>query len=171
MKAFLFGALLLAGAPVHAEPLTWGSVYTSVAAKDCVEISKSNDRAEIDFSEAECPSYGGYRLHIGGGDLRYHPDLQFGGAAIELALPGNFHDMGGEKVEWLYTATRAYDGSGTLDWRALIFRLNVDDAETGKRRSLLYVVRLNGAKSCVIGSASSNDAARTLAHNLNAPCQ
>jgi hypothetical protein len=171
MKAFLFGALLLAGAPVHAEPLTWGSVFTSVAAKECVEISKSNSNAEIDMSEAECVSYGGYRLRIGGGDLRYHPDLQFGGAPIELSLPGSFHDMGGEKVEWLYSATRAGDGSGALDWRALIFRLNVDDTDTGKSRSVLYVVRLNGAQSCLIGSASSNDAARALAHNLNAPCQ
>jgi hypothetical protein len=152
--------LLLAGAPVHAEPLTWGSVYTSVAATECVEISKSNDSAEI-----------GYRLRIGGGDLRYHPDLQFGGTPIELSVPGSFHDMGGERVEWLYISTRSGDGSGSLDWRAPIFRLNVDDTGTGKSRSVLYVVRLNGAQSCLIGSASTNDAARTLAHNLNAPCQ
>jgi hypothetical protein len=140
-------------------------VYTSVAANE------SNDKAEIDFSEAECASYGGYRLRIGGGDLRYHPDLQFGDAPIELSLPGSFHDMGGEKVEWLYSATRAEDGSGALTWRALIFRLNVDDAETGKSRSVLYVVRLNGAQTCLIGSAATNEAARDLARDPQAPCR
>jgi hypothetical protein len=171
MKALLIAALLMGGAAAEAAPAKWGSVYTSVAPKDCIEIAKTPENAEGDIYEAECASYGGYRLRIGGGDLRYHPTLQFGGAPIHLGLSGSFHDMGSENVEWHYSATREPDGGGALEWRGFIFRLKVSNPEGGKDKSVLYVVRLDGARSCLLGTAATNDEARALAQNLDASCQ
>jgi hypothetical protein len=171
MRAFILAALLMGGTGAWAAPAKWGIAYSDVAPRDCIEIAKTAENAEGDFYEAECASYGGYRLRIVGGDLRVHPDLQFGGEPIRLNLPGSFHDMGSGKVEWLYSATREADGSGSLEWRGLIFRLKVSNPEGGSDRSVLYVVRLNGARSCVLGTASENDEARALAQNPDAPCQ
>jgi hypothetical protein len=171
MRAFIAAALLTAGAAAEAAPAKWASVYTGVAPKDCIEIAKTAENTEGDFYEAECPSYGGYRLRLSGGDLRYHPELQFGGEPIQLSMPGSFHDMASENVEWIYSAAREKDGSGELEWRALIFRLKVSNPEGGQDRSVLYVVRLNGAKSCLLGMASTNEEARSLAQDQNAACQ
>ncbi|MFZ1107251.1 MAG: hypothetical protein WAN43_02735 [Rhodomicrobium sp.] len=171
MRAFILAALLMSGAAAEGAPAKWGSVYTGVAPKDCIEIAKTGENTEGDFYEAECASYGGYRLRIGGSDLRYHPNLQFGGEPIQMSLPGSFHDMGSDYAEWLYSASREADGGGALEWRALIFRLKVSNPEGGTDRSVLYVVRLNGPRSCLLGEASSNDEARALGQNLDAPCQ
>jgi hypothetical protein len=171
MRAFILAALLMGGAAAEAASAKWGSVYTGVAPKDCIEIAKTAENAEGDFYEAECTSYGGYRLRIAGSDLRFQPNLQFGGEPISLGLPGSFHDMGSDYAEWLYSASREADGSGALEWRALIFRLKVSNPEGGKDRSVLYVVRLNGPRSCLLGEASSNDEARALGQDPNASCR
>ncbi len=172
MRAFLIAALALTAPAAHAEPTKWGSVYTSVAPADCIEISKTPENGEGDFYEAECTSYGGYRLRISGGDLRYQPVLSYGGQEIQFALAETFHDMGAPKVEWLYSASRAEDGTGILEWRALIFRQSVADPDGGQKdRSLLYVVRLNGPQTCLIGSAATNEAARDLAQDPQTPCR
>lgn len=139
-----------------------GSVYTSIKA-DCVVVSEPTQSAPIDFYEATCKSFGGYGLSIAGSDLRYSPRLTFGATEISLSGPGSFHDMGSDKVEWMYDLTRDEEGAGTLVWKALIYRLNVYNQETQKDDSILYVVRLDGEKSCSIGTAKTNEEARRLA--------
>src|SRR4051812_25370259 len=100
MKGFYL-ALALAGVVANAATETkWDSVYTDVK-KDCLTVSSSNDKAPIDFFASECKAYGGYQLRIAGGDLRYGPELSFGGAQLDLQTPGAFHDMASDKIEWV----------------------------------------------------------------------
>lgn len=138
-----------------------GSVYTNVKA-DCLDVSVPTDKAEIDFYDASCKSYGGFDLRISGGDIRYSPRLSFGATEINLINPYSFHDLGSDKIEWVYSLTRDEQGAGTLVWKGLIYRLNVQNNETMKDESLLYVVRLDGENSCSIGTAKTNEEARNL---------
>ena len=138
------------------------SVYTDVQ-KDCIEVSSSTDQAPIDFLEIQCKAFGGYSLSISGGDLRYSPELAFGSKKIELMNPYAFHDLGSNKIEWMYSLTRNAEGDGQLTWKALIYRLDVQNNDTMRDESFLYVVRLDGEKSCSLGTAKTNEAARKLA--------
>ncbi|RZA05657.1 MAG: hypothetical protein EOP11_12330, partial [Proteobacteria bacterium] len=102
----------------------WKSVYTNLKT-DCVAISAANDKAEIDFSDSECKAFGGYELHISGGDLRYGPSLSFKGEPLEIGRPGAFHDPGSEKLEWIYLKTTEADGAGTIAWKGFVYSLSV----------------------------------------------
>jgi hypothetical protein len=146
------------------------SVYTDVKA-DCVTISQSNDNSEIDFLEATCKSFGGYELLISGGDVRYAPQLKFSGQPLTIDEPGAFHDIASDKIEWIYQLAQNREGFGQLDWKGLIYRLSVSDREDGSSRSVLYAVRLDGAKTCTIGTAKTNDEARALVYNSKPGCK
>lgn len=148
----------------------WLSTYTNIST-DCVVVSKSNQHAEIDFEESECKSFGGYRLSIAGGDLRYGPKLQYGPKEIDLGGPHPFHDPGSQNIEWVYSRTSQKDGAGKIQWRGLIFRLSLQDGETGKSRSELFAVRLDGSNSCLIGSTTDNVKARQLVYNSRPNCK
>lgn len=147
------------------------SLYTDLT-KDCVAVSSATDQAPIDFYEAECKAFGGYRLTITGGDLRYHPELYFGDTKIEIETPMSFHDTASTNIEWAYTHTIDNEGSGTLVWKALIYRLNsVDSEDPNKNSETLYVVRLKGKMSCLLGQVKTNAEARALAYDAKAICK
>lgn len=147
----------------------WKSTYTDIQ-KDYVVISEATDQASIDFHEAECRSFGGYQLCIEGGDLRYGPKHVFNGVQINLQRPGNFHDPGSDKIEWLYRHTIDADGVGSIEWAGLIYRLSVVDAENGTGTSVLYSVRLDREKSCVIGTSQTDEEAQSLIYHSKADC-
>lgn len=149
---------------------TTKSVYTDSVA-DCVVVSQNTKQAPIDFSETECKSFGGYRLGVSGGDLRYHPVLSYGGSAIELETPGAFHDVGSQKIEWVYKHTIDKEGSGSVKWVGLIYRLSVAKQDGQSNDSILYAVRLDGAKSCLIGDTDDNVKARELVANSTPGCK
>lgn len=146
------------------------SVYTDMK-KDCIVVSSATDKAPIDFYDSECKAYAGFVLKESGGDLRYGPELSFNGKQIDLQRPGHFHNLGSEKIEWVYDISRDEEGSGELKFKALIYRLSVANEDPDKKdSSVLYVVRLDGEKSCVIGTAKTNEAARDLANDKSAKC-
>jgi hypothetical protein len=149
-----------------------GSVFTDFN-KDCIVVSEATDLAPIDFYEAECKAYGGYSLQEDGGDLRYGPRLSYAGKEIDLQRPFAFHSMASSKVEWVYELKRNSEGEGKIQFKALIYELVTDDEWQGRSfegKLLVYVVRLQGAKSCVTGVTSSREAARKIAHKSNAKC-
>lgn len=148
----------------------WKSIYTDIQ-NDCVVISEATDQAPIDFYEAECRSFGGYQLYIEGVDLRYGPKLVYNGVLIDLKRPGNFHDPSGDKIEWIYRHTVNEEGIGAIEWAGLVYRLSVVDGEDGTESTLLYSVRLDGEKSCVIGTAHADDEARALIYHSKNNCQ
>lgn len=154
----------------EAQQTTVGSVYTDLS-KDCVVVAAANEQAPIDFYTAECKAFGGFQLTITGGDLRYHPELSFGGAAIVLDNPYTFHDMASNKVEWMYRKTTSADGSGSLQWIGFIYRLSEAKEDGSADQQVLRVVRLDGAKTCSIGSVATNEQARALVLNAKAACK
>jgi hypothetical protein len=159
---FLISQLAQAG-------VVWKSVYTNIE-QDCVEISKSNSTSEIDFSDFECKSFGGYRLSISGGDLRYAPKLEFvSGLKIDLKNPSAFHDMGSKNIEWVYTLSQTSDGVGQIKWRGLVYRLSVSNGN-GTNSAKLYAVRLDGPYTCPLGVAASNTEARKMIETSKAGC-
>ncbi len=148
----------------------WKSVYTDTIA-DCVEISAATEDAPIDFYEADCKSFGGYRLKIEGGDLRYGPELSFGETIFDLQRPGSFHDMGSTKIEWVYKHTLDNEGIGKIQWRGLIYRLSAATEDGERDESILYSIRLDGNKSCFLGMSSTNEKARELVYNSKTDCK
>lgn len=170
MKFTLIALLTLISANTNASE--WKSIYTDLS-KDCVEISVATEQAPIDFYEAECKAFGGFQLKIAGSDIRYSPRLSFGETEVELNRPMSFHDMGSDKIEWMYEISRDEEGSGNMEWKGLIYRLSVADPEFPERgdASILYVTRLNGAKSCHLGKVRTNEAARKLVMDPKAACK
>lgn len=170
MKSIFFMATALFSMNNFAA-IKWNSVYTDLS-KDCVTISSATDKAPIDFFNSECKSFGGFSLFIEGGDLRYGPLLKYNGVEIDLKRPGAFHDTGSTKVEWVYTLEQDAEGLGQLNWKGLIYRLNVASfEEEGKNDSILYSVRLDGEKSCLIGTSKTNEAALNLVKNSKVNCK
>jgi len=147
------------------------SLYTDLT-KDCVVVAAATDKAPIDFYESECKAFGGYRLKITGSDLRYHPELYFGDKKIEIETPMSFHDTASAKIEWVYGHAIDAEGAGQLEWKGLIYRLNYTNPEDPEKNiNTLYVVRLDGAKSCLVGTTQSNTKAREMAFNSKPGCK
>ncbi len=168
---FLSLGFLVAATAAHASDATvWKSVYTNVK-KDCIDISVPTDKAEIDFSEVECKSFGGFRFTVYGGDLRYAPRLEFAGAELNLEEPGSFHDLISDNVEWIYRRTMDDTGLGAIEWKGFIYRLSVARTDSDGDDNLLYVVRLDGAKTCTIGTARTNARARQMVYDSKANCK
>lgn len=169
MKTALTLSLLAILPNAAAAQTQWGSVYTNVK-KECVVAQQSNEKSEIDFYEADCKSYGGYRLKVSGGDLRYAPVLSFNGEDLSMDRLYRFHDLASENVEWVYKRTAEADGSGELSWKGFIYRLSVASDESDRDEKVLYAVRLNGRDSCLLGRVRTNQEALALVKNETAPC-
>jgi len=135
----------------------------------CRDLSEGGDSWEV-----LCKGVPGYKIRMMGFDsLMPTPDPT---AEMSLELPGGkqiglWNDLskhaikGGKsrltnkKIEWRYIKK----GRSKL-YYALVFRVY-----TGKK-SKLFVARLDGAKSCLIGATGSNEKARKIADNLSQPC-
>lgn len=171
MKKFAFLLTLSAiSVTALAQKTQTASKYTDLKA-DCIVVSQSTDESPMDFYGSECKAFGGYTLKETGSDLRYGPELSYKDTEIDLQRPGTFHNMGSQKIEWVYDVTSGEEGDGEINFKALIYRLSVADMNPNKKdKSVIYVVRLDKEKSCIIGTASSNEAARKLANNTAAKC-
>lgn len=148
----------------------WGNAYTDVDL-DCVAHAVANQKADIDFRKVECKSFGGYQMFIEGADLRYSPTLEFHGKVVFSHREFAFHDMAASKVEWVYLRNEETDGGGKLEWKGFVYRLAVAREDGGKDDSRLYVVRLNGAKTCSLGGAKSNEQAHAMIQDPRTPCE
>lgn len=145
------------------------STYTSVQTDDCAtyDASDLHPNAEIDFYTGECPGLGGYQVMISGGDLRYPLHLVYGGKKITLTQFLTFHQLGSNKIEWLYERS----SQGKVTYKALIHRMGYDsyNPETNMAESTeaLIVSKLDGANTCSVAvvkkSANMNQKAREIA--------
>ena len=169
-QTILMPALLLAMLSMHT--LSWAadsgyrSVYTSLKECRIIESSEQEADAEIDYFSMECPGREGYRIFHDGEDARSWLVIKRGEATVIDLYddvmrnePGAFPFVSGEVAEW------RYKGESLI---ALIFRIAGSDLETDKLKSELMVVRLDGKKSCVIGTSTSNEKAREIADNNKA---
>lgn len=162
-------ALIALASPAFAAT-KWKSVYTDIK-KDCVVISASTSTAEIDFADSECKAFGGYELHVEGGDIRYNPTLKYNGQYLNIGGTGAFHDPGSDKVEWLYTHKMDSDGAGEIAWKGFIYRLSQATGNgSGPDEQVLYAVRLDKENTCLLGAVKTNVEARKLVYDLSAPC-
>ena len=174
MKALILLTSLLLPLSSFAESKS-SSIYTSVAVKDCKTIESSENEAEpeIDYYTGHCEGKNGYTVQISGGDIRYSLSLIYGGEQVEFTRIGAFHDMGSDKVEWRGKVNK--DGSVTK-FHSLIYRLNIHGygENYDESRDSLFVVRLNGKKSCLIGqveqSKNMNAEARKIADDMSKKC-
>ncbi len=155
----------------ESQQVTIGSVFTNLTT-ECVEVSAANQQSPIDFYNAECKGFGGYQLNISGGDLRYHPELTYGGQQIALKNPYSFHDVASTEVEWMYRKTNSLeDGSGSLQWIGFIYRLAEATEDGMSDVEVVYAVRLDGADTCSIGTAATEEQARALVLSSKAHCK
>jgi len=152
------------------------SRYTSVAPKDCrtIESSELVKNPEIDYYTGHCPGFDGYTVVISGGDLRYSLGLIYRGRNLNFTRIGSFHEMGSTKIEWRGPVD---SNGGVRRFNSLIYRLSIqafDDQPGPRNFTRLFVVRLNGTRSCLIGtvepSATMNAEARAIADDLSRPC-
>ena len=139
------------------------------AVSDCTVVSSSNEQAPIDFYESECKAFGGYRLKIKGSDLRYGPELSYSGTKIDLQRPLGFHDMASTTLEWLYDREVNNIGMGSLQWRGLIYALEISQEEVSIIQ--YYGVRLAGRKSCVVATSGDKDSVRQRLLDPQASCK
>lgn len=144
------------GVSAHAKPL---SIHTSIADVDCVinESSELEKEPEIDHFTKECPGLGGYRVIVSGGDLRYGITLDYQGTQVALDYQGSFHEPGSSKIEWVYERQPilgARDNPSEAKYLALIHRINYqtmnENGDLGESTKL-YVTKLAGKDSCVVG--------------------
>lgn len=149
------------------------SVYTSVDTKDCktIEGGELDPDSEIDHYTGHCAGKDGYTVVVSGGDLRYALSLIIQGEEIKFTNIGAFHDMGSKKIEWRGNA----DASGRISkFDALIYRLTIANPDGQSSKETLYVVRLDGKKTCLIGEVQQapnmNAQARAIADDLARPC-
>ena len=163
-QILIFVSILVSGSAFAANQ----STYTSIAKADCQTIQDSENEkdAPIDYYTGHCPGKNGYTVVISGGDLRYSLSLKFGRKEINLTQIGSFHDLGADKVEWR--------GPRGGQYTSIIYRLNIAQGDEGKDKSYLYVARLAGANTCIIGivppGANMNQQARDLADDEYLPC-
>lgn len=175
MNAWMVVKLLLVGLLSVSAGAESRSIYTSVESKDCLVIDSSQwyKEPEIDFYRAECPSYGGYRVEVSGGDVRYNVKLRYGDTLFRLMALSTFHDLGSKKVEWRYVIEALQDAQKQVRFTALIYRLSFQ-AQDDTDREALVVVRLNQEKTCVIGvveqTKDMNGLARSIADDPTRAC-
>jgi hypothetical protein len=173
MNKIFLSLLLISSQAFGAKNTDIKSVYTSIEAADCKTIEVATESDPIDFYTGECAGADGYSVLVTGGDLRYSIVLKVDGKQVELTNIGAFHSPGSNKIEW-----RGPVKNGKVQPSALIFRLNIDDSfdqnDLPVGTDSLFVVRLMGTKSCVIGVVKQqpemNSKARTLADDLTLPC-
>jgi hypothetical protein len=148
----------------------WKSTFVDLK-NDCVVVSSATEEAPIDFYQADCKSFAGFAFSIEGGDLRYSPKLSFRDNVIDLQRPPQFHDMASDKVEWLYTHEIDNEGFGTIVWRGIIYQLSVADEDGGHDKAKYFSARLDGEKSCLIGTSATDTDARELVYHAAKDCK
>lgn len=151
-------------------------MYTSIHKNACVTIEDStlNPKSEIDYYTGYCKGFNEYAVVISGGDLRYNLSLLYRGDEVKFPAPQGFYGPGSNNIEWRGAANK--DGTLT-QFHSLIYRLNIEYVGANGnnvQEDHLYVVRLAGLKSCIIGdvgpSGTMNVEARAIADNMSLTC-
>ncbi len=173
MKSVLFLVLVGMSAGASAK---MASEYTSVATNDCKTIASSQNEVEpeIDYYTGHCEGRAGFTTIVSGGDIRYSLSLLYRGEEINFTEIRSFHDMGSDLIEW-----RGIEKNGKIEeYTSLIYRLKISTPDAWPDKPLsqdnLFVVRLNGIKSCLVGivpqSSNMNERARAIADMPSLRC-
>ncbi len=172
----LMTLLCLAGLAVSAAEPPPASEFTTTDPKKVkiLEDSALEKDPEIDHFRHLCPGLGGYQVIHEGGDLRSWINLTFKGKTTDLmsdtlaACPGHFPAKANDVVQW-----RGYRQGDAFVPYAIIYRMmSSADDEKQTRLETLVVIKLDGAKSRVVGHVSSkegNEKAEALADRLCRP--
>ena len=155
-KRICIGAVILAGLIAAASPAIAGdekpiSKYSSTARSKCISYHEDGAEGDPGF-EALCSGFGGYKLEFLGGDDRSWINIRFGGESVDLysatmeAGGGTFPNKANDVVEW-----RGIESHGKFVPYAIIYRLEAGNDETRKTHTRLVVIKLDGARSAVIG--------------------
>ena len=154
-----FVATLVTGAPSFAENESSSSFYTPL--DQCKILTEIKEEAH--YFKEKCPGREGYSVYIEGQDDRSWLILKKGTREINLEKesfkgPLFFISIDGKALEWRYRTA-----GGKKTWNALIYRISgTEPSDPMKARSLLYVVRLEPKKWCILGNVSSNEEAHAL---------
>ncbi|MEQ1861876.1 MAG: hypothetical protein ABMA13_18310 [Chthoniobacteraceae bacterium] len=153
------GTLLLTSALAE-ERVT--SEYTSTAKKQSLSYHAEK---EGDGFTMVCKGLGAYQLVYTGGDARSWVNIKHGKTVVDLygatmsAAGGRFPAKANDVVEWRGVHSR----SGFQPY-AIIYRITSNDEKTDRPFSRLLVIKLDGARSEIVGYAQgSNEDAKAKA--------
>lgn len=124
------------------------SEYTSTARKNAL----SYKTFEQDGFTQVSPGLGGYQISFSGGDARTWVNLKFGNTVVDLYgdsmshAGGQFPGKANDVVEWRGVIT----AKGFRPY-AVIYRINSTNPDNNKRISRLLVIKLDGARTRIIG--------------------
>jgi hypothetical protein len=127
--------------------------YTSTARSKSLSFKDESNEPEGGF-EAVFAGFGGYKLVHLSGDERSWIDIRFGEDTIDLysatmhAGGGTFPQKANDVVEW-----RGTEEKGRFIPYAIIYRIAAGNDETRKIHTRLVVIKLDKARSAVIGHA------------------
>ncbi len=127
------------------------SKYSSTARAKCISYHEDGQDGDPGF-EALCQGFGGYKLEFLGGDDRSWINIRFGGERVDLysatmkAAAGTFPNKANDVVEW-----RGIESHGKFVPYAIIYRVEAGNDETRKSHTRLVVIKLDRARSAVIG--------------------
>ena len=79
--------------------------------------------------------------------------------------------MASNTVEWPYTHDIDNEGAGKIIWQGIIYQLSVADEAGEKDKLIYYSVRLDGNKSCFIGTSETDKTARELIFHSKEDCK
>ena len=133
------------------------SKYTSTARAKSLAYHESNTEDDEGF-RGLFPGFGGYQLEHLGGDLRSWINVRFGKQTVDLYSAtmerggGTFPHKANDVVEW-----RGVQKQGRFTPFAIIYRIASSNDETRKTKTRLIVIKLDGARSAVIGHAEGRN--------------
>ena len=169
----LFWGFALSSIVSHASPFAMKSVQTSIEESKCIKIkSHEYDRESVarpyEYQELECPGLGGYQVFYSGKDQKYLIGLKYNGQVINFEAPSTLHEIAQKNIEWRVEQNL----NETAEFKALLFQVNMIDenSEALKKTEVIYVVRLNGEKSCLLSKSPDWKSATEIADNPKSKC-
>lgn len=168
MKSWMICLSLFTCALVaNASPTLVKSLSTSISESDCIKVKSSeydaqSVKTDYEYMDSQCPGLGGYEVMVEGKDLRYSVALVYRGQRIQFAAPNELHKPATEKVEWRFE----HNVNEATEMKALLFQLKLLDENSLASRTITYVVRLKGEKSCLLGQINDGTNALLEAQKL-----
>ena len=129
------------------------SKYSSTARDKSISFQETGEEGNPGF-HGLFPGFGGYQLEFLGGDERSWINIKFGKQKVDLysatmdAGAGTFPHKANDKVEW-----RGVEKNGRFTPYAIIYRIKAGNDETGQWHTRLVVIKLDRARSAVVGHA------------------
>lgn len=153
-------------------PAAAQSAYTELTAKACTRVQVQEEA----YTEYRCPSLGAYRLSYLAGE-RDGLLLSHQGRQLHYEAGHGLGSGLGSKAEWRYRQQGSQRQYHALIVRVLTPAMNPQTGMFDHRAapaSYLAVIRLQGARSCLLGriqaAGDMNQQARALADNVQAAC-